>query len=93
MGISAAIAMGVSAAAATYSTLEARKARKDAERQAALERDALADLQQEPEPVIPLADDITVKQTRRRSIASQMRRRGRSSTILTDTGAADVLGT
>jgi len=37
-----------------------------------------------PEPVMPIADDEAVREARRRSIAAQMGRGGRQSTILSD---------
>lgn len=43
-----------------------------------------------PAPVMPMADDEAVKRARKRSIAAQMGRRGRDSTILTD--SSDRLG-
>lgn len=42
-----------------------------------------------PEPVMPLPDDEKVMAAKRRSLAEQMKRRGRASTILT---AEDTLG-
>lgn len=71
----------------------ARRAANQAKDEAAKQREALASLQAEPTPVIPIADE-TAKAARRRSIVDQMRRRGRASTILTDTSAApsDALG-
>lgn len=71
----------------------ASRARRSAEAQSALEREALAELKAEPEPVMPVADNEAVRRAKRRSISGQMRRRGRASTILTDSGAGDVLGT
>lgn len=72
---------------------EQRRNRELAERQLATEREALAALQAGPEPALPTADDEATKRARRRSIAAQLRRRGRASTILTDSGASDALGT
>jgi hypothetical protein len=93
MGVTAAIitaAATVGSAASQAS--QAKKARQSAESQAALERQALADLQTEPEPVMPTADDEATARAKRRSIASQMRRRGRQSTILTDPASTEPLG-
>lgn len=46
----------------------------------------------EPGPVVmPLADDEAVMKARKRSIAEQMKRGGRTSTILTD-GTGNNLG-
>lgn len=94
MGVSAMFAVAaVGAAAAVDQHQSAKQARKTAEEQAALERQSLADLQAEEKPVIPLGDDAATKRARRRSIASQMQRRGRQSTILTgDTTTSDTLG-
>jgi len=93
MGVTAAwVGVGLAATSANMQRIEAKQARRSAESQAALEREALAALQEEPEPVMPLADDAATRRARRRSITGQMRRRGRASTILTDSGAADALG-
>lgn len=52
----------------------------------------------EPPAVMPLPDDDAVAKARKRSIAAQMRRRGRQSTIMTQTdpvsggSASDPLG-
>ena len=93
MGVSAAWAVAATAAtSANMQRIQANQARRAAEAQAALEREALAALQEEPEPLMPLGDDASVRRARRRSISAQMRRRGRASTILTDTGAGDALG-
>lgn len=90
MAVSAVIvAAGAMAASTAVQYSESRKARKDAERQADLERQTLAELQAEAEPVMPLAND---RAARRRSISGQMRRRGRSSTILTTGDSGETLG-
>tara|TARA_R110000868_G_scaffold411755_1_gene708904 strand:- start:22984 stop:23250 length:267 start_codon:yes stop_codon:yes gene_type:complete len=45
------------------------------------------------EPIkTPTPNDASTKAAERASIAEQLRRRGRASTILTDTGATDTLG-
>lgn len=86
-------ALATTAAAAASQAEEARKARKQAEQDAILQRQALADLQAEEKPVIPLGDDAAAKKARRRSIASLAQRRGRASTILTsDSVTSDPLG-
>lgn len=91
-GATAATALGVAGLGLSAATaLETKDARKDAERQAAKEREALAALQQEPEPVMPVPDDKAMRDARRRSISSQMRRRGRASTLLSESGG-DGLG-
>ena len=84
------ISAGVSAAATTYSASESHQARKDAEWQAAQQREAFAALQAEPEPALP-SEDATRK-ARRLSISNQMRRRGRASTILTQPSGTETLG-
>ena len=43
------------------------------------------------EPPTPMPDEEALKKARRRSISAQLGRRGRQSTILTDTGG-DALG-
>lgn len=45
-----------------------------------------------PVPVMPLPDDLNVQRAKRRSIAAQISRRGRASTILTSDGLSDKLG-
>ena len=47
-----------------------------------------------PPPVMPLPDDDEIAKVRKRSLAAQLARRGRQSTILTDpvTGGGDTLG-
>lgn len=88
-----AISGAVGAGAATLGVMEQRKATKAAQADAALERERLAALQAEPEPVVPTTDDETIRRSRQRSISAQMRRRGRTSTILTNSTATDPLGT
>lgn len=43
-------------------------------------------------PVMPIPDDAAVKAAQRRSLADQAQRRGRQSTILSDTTTNDPLG-
>ncbi len=46
-----------------------------------------------PVPTMPVADDKAVEEAKRRSIASQLARQGRASTILTgDVDAGSTLG-
>ena len=45
----------------------------------------------EPPPVMPVPDDEAMKKARRRSITQQLSRRGRQSTILSDS-SSDALG-
>ena len=83
----------ISAAATAYGAYNSMQARKDTERQAAQQREALAALEAKPIAVIPNADDDATKAARRRSIAGQMQRRGRQSTLLTDQDSGgDALG-
>lgn len=42
-------------------------------------------------PVMPVPDDTAVKAAKRKSLAEQLRRRGRASTILSDE-STDTLG-
>lgn len=91
MAISAGIVAGGTLAGSAYQAHQGRKARKKAEQQAALEREALAELREDEPPVMPIADDEGARRARRRSIAAQLRRRGRQSTILSDS-SADPLG-
>jgi hypothetical protein len=83
-----ATALAGSAVAGGAQALEARRARKRAEEEAAREREALAALQEEPAPIMPVPGDE--KKMRRRSIAG-LARRGRLSTILTGS-TGDRLG-
>ena len=99
MGVSAAIlapaalaTVGAAAVSGGLQASEMRKARKQAERLAAEERARIEALQREAESPMPLADDEEVRRARRRSITSQMRRRGRQSTILTSDASGDRLG-
>lgn len=94
MGVETALlaVAAVSAYGAYEQRQDAKEARKQAERQAALDREAIAALKAEPTPAMPTSADA--RRARRTSIAEQMRRRGRASTILTDsTESSDVLGT
>lgn len=90
------VVAGLGAGAAVAGTAQAidsaRVGRHTASDAAKRERDALAALQAEPTPTMPTPDDETVRNARRRSIAGQLARRGRASTILTDAGNTDALG-
>lgn len=91
MGVTAAFTLNaVAAGAAIDQHRQAKKARGEAERQAALERQALAELQSEEAPAIPTGDDDAARRSRRRSIAARMR--GRQSTILTGGTPSEPLG-
>lgn len=92
MGVSAAVIAGAAAVNTGVQYYEGRKARKSAEAQAAAEREQMAQIANRKEPVIPESDDAATRAARRRSIAAQIRRRGRASTILTQDSASDTLG-
>lgn len=93
MGISAVIAAGAMVIGGVVQADEARKARHSAEAAAEKQQQQLEELAAKPKPVIPVADDKAIQDAKRRSISDQIRRRGRASTILTDTtGGGDALG-
>lgn len=46
----------------------------------------------EPPTPMPTPDDKTVAAAKKKSIAAQLQRQGRASTILSQTGNADALG-
>lgn len=46
----------------------------------------------EPPSVMPTPDDKAVQAAKKKSIAAQLQRQGRASTILSQTGNADALG-
>lgn len=73
------------AVATAASVAEQRKARKQAEAQAAEERARLEAEQNKPPPRLPTPTDA--RNARRRSIRSLLARRGRDSTVLTGTGS------
>lgn len=54
--------------------------------------DPLATAVAEPKPVMPTPDDAAVKAAKKRSIALQLRQRGRASTILTDVSGGGLGG-
>ena len=91
-GTALVVAGGALAVSSGLQYVEAKKDRRAAERQAELERQALAELQVQSETPMLLADDAAARAARRRSITSQMRRRGRQSTILTSPESSDTLG-
>lgn len=98
MGVDPITILAISSAIGVGSSyIGQQKAQKKADQDAALARQQMADLQSAaaaPKPVIPAANDEAVRRAKERSIASQIRRRGRASTILTDTTAGtDALGT
>lgn len=87
------ITAAVTAGSAVSQHRDAKKAREEAERQAAEQREALAALESEPEVAMPTGDDEATRRARRRSISAQLRRRGRQSTILTgDDSSGTALG-
>lgn len=87
MGVSLAIAGVAVAAGGTVATM-------DAQRKAGHEsRDAMLRAQSElnkPPPVMPIADGEATALAKKRSLAAQVQRRGRSSTVLSS--PEDVLG-
>lgn len=86
--------MAVSAALAAKGYVDQQKSAKDAKRAAEQQQQTLEAMKREEPPEMPDAD--AQARARRRSIAGQLGRRGRSSTILTsggDSGAGDPLGT
>lgn len=97
MGVSAVVAAAAVVGGLTVN--EQRKQRKQAEQAAEQERQTIESLQREiqaeaaqPEAAMPVPDDANAKRAQRRSITSQMRRRGRQSTILTGNPTGDPLG-
>lgn len=95
MGVSAVVAAAAVVGGLTIN--EQRKQRKQAEQAAEQERQTIESLQREIQAEasaspMPVADDATAKRAQRRSITSQMRRRGRQSTILTGNPTGDPLG-
>jgi len=82
------IAAAVTTAGTVYAASQARKASKQQQAPAAAE--AVPEIAA-PEPM-PVADDAQVALAKRRSVADQMRRRGRASTILTDLQGGEGLG-
>jgi hypothetical protein len=89
MGISGAAWVGaaVAAAGAVSSADQSRYATNTARDEARKQQEALLKLQSEP---MPVADSAQTDAAKRRSIVSQMARRGRASTVLSD--PADALG-
>lgn len=85
-------AADVATGGAYSASRDAKRAREQAEAQAAAQREALAALESEPVPVVPLADDVASQRAKRRSISAQLRRRGRASTILTNPAGSEALG-
>ena len=88
-----AVTAGVSANQASIANKRAKNAQAAAKRQADEQTAALQALEQEPEAAIPTGDDQAIRRQRKRSIARQLARGGRSSTILTgESGAGGTLG-
>ena len=78
-------------AATVYSTVQQQDAKKDARRQAEQQQQALEAMKREGTAAMPDAD--AQARARRRSIAGQLGRRGRASTILTSgSDSGDSLG-
>ena len=94
MGITAAlwVATAVAGASAVNANETGRKARNTAKDQAEASRKQMADIQAEGEVGIPTANDQDAMRTRRRSIASMQKRKGRQSTILTGDAATGLGG-
>lgn len=94
MGLDPTVLQAASVATSVFGLLNSQDQADQAAAAAAQQRDALAALQQKPEPTMPTATDSDVRRARRASIVDQMRRRGgRASTILTgDSANSDVLG-
>lgn len=95
MGISAGIAAAVAVVGTAATIDNARSAKnqaKDAAEQAKKDSDALAAAINKPVPVVPSPDDASANDARRRSIAQQLARRGRASTILSDDATGGALG-
>lgn len=88
MGITIPLLIGATVVGGA-SVYEQERARKSASSDAAKQREALAALQAQGQPSIPTQD--AARAARRASITQQMRRRGRSSTILTGE-PSDTLG-
>jgi uncharacterized membrane protein YebE (DUF533 family) len=86
VAVSASIAAVASVGMSVYQSNQQRKA---AEAEAARQREAIAALEAKPQPV--LAPQTDQEAARRSSIKSQLLRRGRQSTILSDT-PSDTLG-
>lgn len=95
MGFSAAIA-AVAVGSMVYGAHEQNKARKEEEKQTAAARDQLEAVKRQisaEDAASPMPDPNDQKRAKRRSISEQMRRRGRSSTVLTgDSTVGDPLG-
>lgn len=97
MGFSAAVAAAVVIGGSmAYGAREQRKARKAEEEQTELARQELEAVQRQiavESQAKPMPDPQDQKRAKRRSIADQMRRRGRASTVLTgDSTVGDPLG-
>jgi cation transport ATPase len=96
MGFSALVAAAVVGGSMLYGASEQRKARKAEEKQTDLARQELEAVQRQvsaEDAATPMPDPKDQKRAKRRSIAEQMRRRGRSSTMLTgDSTVGDPLG-
>lgn len=91
MGATAAIATAVIGGVGVASSMDAaRRATHTAQDEAKAQREALAKLQAVPTPEMPIADSVQTDMAMRRSITTQMARRGRASTLLTDN--PDALG-
>lgn len=80
-----ATAGAVSAVGQIYGTVQQRKAIKEAEEQAKIDQAAMeAAVANEKVPVMPGPDDASISAARKKAMALQLARRGRSSSILSD---------
>jgi len=73
---------------AAYGANEQRESRKEQKTQAAAERARLAAIEAEPPPRLPTRNDQ--RRSQRRSFSDLARRRGRQSTIYTDSGGQSL---
>lgn len=85
-----ATAGAVSAVGQIYGTVQQRKAIQQAKDQARQDQQAMQDMIEnanQPAPVMPGPDAASIATARKRSLAEQQRRRGRSASILSDDSA------
>lgn len=75
-----------------YGITDAQDAARQAERDAAAQREELVALMNKPKSVMPTPDDQAVRAARRRSITQQLLRRGRASTIMSADVTSEPLG-
>ncbi len=92
MAVVSGVSAGASANQASIANKRAKNAAAQARRAQGEQTVALEELAAAEEAQIPRADSDATKRRRRRSIAGQLGRRGRQSTILTDQGQRGTLG-